>query len=85
MMNATITLTWMDGKSATAELRAESAEQNYPITYAGAVARLGEVPRESDFPFLRFILQQIATATGASYSEQILGTYDRWAGGKDGL
>lgn len=85
MFTAKLTVTWPDGKSATAELRAESAEQNYPITYAGDVARLGDVPRESDYPFLRFSLQQAAIATGATYTEQLGGTYDRQAGGAEGF
>ena len=85
MFHATITLNWLNGDSAKAELRAESAEQNYPVIYSGAVARLGVVPRESDFAFLRFVLNQVAQDTGAVYSEQLDGQYDRQAGGAEGL
>ncbi len=79
MFNASITLTWPDGQSATAALQAVSAEADYAVVYGGAVARLADAPARSDWPFLAFSLRRIAIETGAAYSEQLAGQYDRHA------
>jgi len=79
MFSATISLHGPDGSSATAALQAESAEADCPVTYVGAVARLVGAPAEADFPLLTFMLKRIATETGATYSVETSGEYDRHA------
>jgi len=53
----------------------ESVEETHP-----EVGRLEGAPTEADFPSLEFILRRIATETGATFTVETSGEYDRHAG-----
>ena len=85
MLHARFTIRWPDGQHVTAELAAESAEAEYPVTYSGTISRLIDPPAQADVPFLTFVMRKSAEQTGGTFAEEISGTFDRWSGGPGGL
>ena len=79
MIVATYTLTFPDGDTITAEIRAETPDREYPVCYSGAVERLPRKYATGDTRVLRVWADSIAKENGAAASEKIGGMYDRWA------
>ena len=60
MFHARRYVNFADGDRVTAELKAESAEADYPGTYTGAIGRLVGFPSQSNYAFVRFKLRKLA-------------------------
>ncbi|HXG49094.1 MAG TPA: hypothetical protein VNO52_15830 [Methylomirabilota bacterium] len=79
MFTLLCSLTFPDGQVVTGKLHALSANEDYPVTYDGAVARLPERVDVTDEGGLRIFFKTLARETGAQYHETSTGEYERWA------
>ena len=79
MITATFTFTFPRGATASAELKAESADREYEVVYSGAVELLPRRHEQADVALLRAWANNVVEETGAAVNEQIEGEYDRFA------
>lgn len=79
MRSITCQLRWEDGVTVTGAIKADSADTEYLVDYAGAVERLPRRYDRADAPLLRALFIALAQETGAQFTEQAEGSYERWA------
>ncbi len=79
MITFTCQLKFSDGATVVGKIDAESANADYVVDYSGAVERLPRRYDTADVPQLRALFRVLADETGAEFTEQSEGEYDRWA------
>ena len=77
------TLRFRDGLSVSAQLSASSPYEDCPVAYSGAVERLPARFEFASAVLLNALFRSFARELRVSFAEEILGSWDRFAGDDD--
>ncbi len=76
----TCTLSFRDGKTVSARIKARYADEDTPVKYSGETGRLPFKYKRADAMVLRAIFRSFARELGAQFVEELLGEWDQRAG-----